>query len=83
MTNNAPYIVNETADFAVVYKPPKMHCIRLGGKRENEDSALFDWFLQQEFNGKRHHENAVNINLMHRLDFETRGLILIAKNADS
>ena len=88
MVNSKPYIIDETVDFAVVYKPHcmhslPMHSIPLKRESEKEDSTLLDWFLQQSFNGRRHHENAVNINLMHRLDFETQGLILIAKNEDS
>jgi 23S rRNA pseudouridine1911/1915/1917 synthase len=66
MGNNLPYILEENSDFAVVYKPPKMHCAP--NKQRNGDTLL-EWY------GKG--------SLMHRLDFETHGLVLFANNEKS
>jgi len=33
--DNAPYILNETDDFIVVYKPAKMHCIPRSNQSES------------------------------------------------
>jgi len=64
--NKEPFVLNETDDFAVVYKPPRMHSAPLP---KSEGDTLADWYAQ----GK----------LLHRLDFETHGLVLFAKNQKS
>jgi 23S rRNA pseudouridine1911/1915/1917 synthase len=74
MNNNEPYILEETADFAVVFKPPRMHSAPLAKK---EGGTLFEWFVARENTAQT---SAV---LMHRLDFDTHGLVLLAKNAKS
>jgi 23S rRNA pseudouridine1911/1915/1917 synthase len=66
MENNLPHILEENNDFAIVYKPPKVHCVP--NKRRNGDNLL-EWY------GKG--------SLMHRLDFETHGLVLFANNEKS
>ena len=75
MTNNEPYILDETNDFAVVFKPPRMHSAPLAKK---EGGTLLEWFTARkkaaQFSGDC---------LMHRLDFDTHGLVLFAKNAKS
>ncbi|MCL2196645.1 MAG: pseudouridine synthase [Treponema sp.] len=83
-----PYVVQETDNYAVVFKPAKMHSESLtkefsqrrrGAKdAEGEESAaaISDWYLKYSgFNE--------NIKLMHRLDYETNGLVLFAKNEKS
>jgi 23S rRNA pseudouridine1911/1915/1917 synthase len=74
VTTNEPYIIDETSDFAVVFKPPRMHSAPLAKK---EGGTLFDWFAE--------HVNTAQsfISLMHRLDFDTHGLVLFAKNTES
>ena len=74
----SPYILAETEDFAVVYKPPLMHCAAL---EKQDNAALTHWLgsLRPRIfsvNGKKTAEGG----LMHRLDFHTRGLVLFAKN---
>ena len=105
-----PYILEETGDFAVVYKPPRMHCAPLVKKtdrplpvnkldrspaerktdrpsltepRHNEETLL-DWYASffppvLSIAGGREGEGG----LMHRLDYETRGLVLFAKNQEA
>ena len=73
--DNNPYILDETDDFAVVYKPPKMHCIPISKNNERlAVNTILEWFTEN---------SAAVFDLAHRLDFETHGLILIAKNEKS
>jgi 23S rRNA pseudouridine1911/1915/1917 synthase len=71
MENNVPFIIDETDDFAVVFKPPKMHSDKL---KKKEGKSLLEWFASQA---------SPVFNIMHRLDFETHGLVLFAKNSKS
>ena len=80
--DNVPYILDETNDFAVIFKPPKMHCVPRSIKNEpltmdnekREKNSVLEWFK----------ENSTSVfDLVHRLDFETHGLVLIAKNEKS
>jgi 23S rRNA pseudouridine1911/1915/1917 synthase len=75
MTDNAPYVIEETSDFAVVFKPPRMHSAPLAKK---EGGTLLDWFTARE-----RALSPCQANLMHRLDFDTHGLVLFAKNIES
>jgi 23S rRNA pseudouridine1911/1915/1917 synthase len=82
-----PYILDETEHFAVLYKPPFLHSAPLkrefdparpgGGER---DGTLLDWYARL-FPGIRQvrGRNAWEGGILHRLDFETRGLVLFAK----
>lgn len=76
-----PQIIEETSDYAVVFKPPKMHSTFLHSvpyAQKNVDTLL-EWYI----------ENGLAVSglpdggLMHRLDFETHGLVLFAKNQKS
>jgi len=60
-----PVIVEETNNYSVVFKPAKMHTSR--GEGEN----LLDWYTART--------DSV-YDVMHRLDYETHGLVLFAKN---
>jgi 23S rRNA pseudouridine1911/1915/1917 synthase len=75
-----PTILDETEDFAVVFKPPRMHCAPLhkGG------DTLLDWYAGvfppvMDMRGRKEGEGG----LLHRLDFETQGLVLFAKNQNT
>jgi len=78
--NRSPVICHETEDFAVVFKPPRMHCAPL--KRDGkENETLLDWYAKifppvMELSGRKEGEGG----LLHRLDFETQGLVFFAKN---
>ena len=65
----------------MIFKPPRMHCAPLlaGG-----GGTLLDWYAGlfphvMELCGRKKTEGG----LLHRLDFETRGLVLFAKNQNS
>ena len=70
-------IHDETGGFAVLVKPPRMHCAPLG--RDGEDTLLHRYaevFPQAVLlPGRKPGEGG----LVHRLDFETGGLVLVAK----
>jgi len=68
---DSPSIIEETADFAVVFKPPKMHSVPL---KRKEGGTLLEWYASKA---------STVFDLMHRLDYETHGLILIAKTQKS
>ena len=72
-----PQILVSEKDFLVVYKPPKMHSAPLA---HSPSDNLFDWCAGKcteilNLSGRRAGEGG----LLHRLDFETQGLVLIAK----
>ncbi|MCL2209258.1 MAG: pseudouridine synthase [Treponema sp.] len=86
MEINTPYILEENKDFAVVFKPPKMHTAaknisfkQRDSKNEShlflcENNTLLDWYSAN---------SSSVFDVMHRLDFETHGLVLFAKNKSS
>jgi 23S rRNA pseudouridine1911/1915/1917 synthase len=72
-----PYILDETADYAVIYKPPRMHAAPL---RKGESGTLLNWYALLfppilTILGRRPQEGG----LLHRLDYATHGLVLFAK----
>ena len=86
-----PVICHETEDFAIVFKPPRMHTAPIGqdaplrqdGKESGggERGTLLGWYAKifppiMELSGRKENEGG----LLHRLDFETQGLVLFAKN---
>jgi 23S rRNA pseudouridine1911/1915/1917 synthase len=86
--NKLPVICHETENFAVVFKPPRMHTDPIGQdaplKRDGKEGCaetLLDWYAKifppiMELSGRKENEGG----LLHRLDFETQGLVLFAKN---
>jgi len=80
--NLLPVICHETEDFAIVFKPPRMHTAPL--RRDGKDGGgetLLGWYAKSfppimELSGRKENEGG----LLHRLDFETQGLVLFAKN---
>ena len=70
----APQILASTGHFLIVYKPPKMHSAP--GKGEN----LVEWCssLVPEIRGLNNEGG-----LLHRLDYETQGLLLFARTRHS
>jgi len=77
----SPYILDETEDFTVIFKPPRMHCAPL---QAGDGGTLLDWYAGlfpqvMALCGRKKSEGG----LLHRLDFETNGLVLVAKNQKS
>jgi len=73
-----PYILNETEDFAVVYKPPRIHSVPL---KNSGGDTLLEWYAAV-FPSVMELSNREG-GMLHRLDFETQGLVLFAKNQPS
>jgi 23S rRNA pseudouridine1911/1915/1917 synthase len=72
-----PRIASEQPGYIAVYKPPNMHTAPL---RAGEGGTLLDWAASlfpevYSVEGKK----PVEGGLLHRLDFETSGLVLIAR----
>jgi 23S rRNA pseudouridine1911/1915/1917 synthase len=68
-----PYVLEETANYAVVYKPPKMHSTDKGTGTP-DFSTLLKWYAEKF---------PPVYDIMHRLDYETHGIVLFAKNEKS
>lgn len=96
MPDDQPSILAETFSYAVVYKPPLMHTAPLRDGSQNRrwrdgfadgnphQQTLLDWCAAhiphiKAVRGRRPWERGV----LHRLDYETRGLVLIAKTQDA
>jgi len=70
-----PFVLDETEDFAVVYKPPRMHSVPL---KNSGGDTLLEWYVAV-FPPVMELSNREG-GMLHRLDFETQGLVLFAKN---
>ena len=73
-----PQILAAEKDFLFVYKPPRMHSAPLADSRGEN---ILDWCARKhpeirDFPGRKEGEGG----LLHRLDFETHGLLLLARN---
>ncbi|MDR2257708.1 MAG: RNA pseudouridine synthase [Treponema sp.] len=73
----SPRLITETGDFAVVYKPPRLHSVPL---RPGEGGTLLEWYGKifppvTDLRGKKPLEGGI----LHRLDYETQGLVLFGK----
>ncbi|MDR0558401.1 MAG: RNA pseudouridine synthase [Treponema sp.] len=83
MMDTQPSILAETSSYAVVYKPPFMHTVPLRDGFADDDShqqTLLDWYAAgcPEARSVRGRQ-AWECGVLHRLDCETQGLVLIAK----
>jgi 23S rRNA pseudouridine1911/1915/1917 synthase len=73
-----PQVLAEEKDFLIVYKPPRMHSTSQVSSAE----SLYIWCVQRfpevgELIGRNKGEGG----LLHRLDYETHGLMLLARNS--
>ena len=76
-----PQILAEEKDFLVVYKPPGTHSAPLA-RSPGESPVILEWCAAKfpdimDLPGRRAGEGG----LIHRLDFETNGLLLVARTA--
>ena len=74
----SPQVLAEEKDFLVVYKPPRMHSTPLPGSAQAD--TLAGWCAARfpetaDLGGRRAGEGG----LLHRLDYETQGLLLVAR----
>jgi 23S rRNA pseudouridine1911/1915/1917 synthase len=76
---DAPAVIYESASYAAVYKPPCMHTVPLSGDPAAPEGTLLDWFAAmrpQALSPRGRHPWEGGV--LHRLDYETRGITLIA-----
>jgi 23S rRNA pseudouridine1911/1915/1917 synthase len=93
-----PFLVDEQRDYLVVYKPPRMHSAPLKSSPAGEagpstgkaagpnavPATLTEWLARShgeimEARGRNPWEGGI----VHRLDYETQGLVLFARNQRS
>ena len=72
-----PHIITDTPSYLVLYKPPCMHTAPL---KAGEKNTLLNWAAEHcpgivKVQGQK----SVEGGLVHRLDYETHGLVLCAK----
>ena len=83
-----PCMVAETLEWAVVYKPPLLPTAPL---RADERNTLVYWFLHARFDTRPpippeseaqavRGKKAIEAGVLHRLDTDTRGVVLFAKD---
>jgi 23S rRNA pseudouridine1911/1915/1917 synthase len=75
-----PYVLDETASYIVVYKPPRLHSVPRNQEEDSPKQTLVDWCARicpevREVQGRNPWEGGI----LHRLDYETQGLVLFAK----
>jgi 23S rRNA pseudouridine1911/1915/1917 synthase len=78
-----PGIVAETSGYLAVYKPPRMHTAPL---REGEEGTLLAWtagYFPEVSAAQCGGHRPVEGGLLHRLDYETHGLVLIARTRET
>jgi 23S rRNA pseudouridine1911/1915/1917 synthase len=73
-------MLDETAEYLVVYKPPRVHSVPLRGPAEDAGETLLDWCVRRfpevgAIRGRQAGEGGI----LHRLDYETSGLVLFAR----
>jgi len=73
-----PQVLAEEKDFLIAYKPPRMH----SAPQTFSVDSLLTWCVQKfpevgELRGRNKEEGG----LLHRLDYETHGLMLIARSS--
>jgi 23S rRNA pseudouridine1911/1915/1917 synthase len=72
-----PQVMEAAGSYLVVYKPPRMHTAPLHNREESLAEWCFARFPEtREPRGRKEGEGG----LLHRLDFETHGLVLFARN---
>ena len=76
-----PQVLAAEKDFLIVYKPPRMHSVPLARSAGGE--TILDWCSAgfpeiMALPGRRAGEGG----LLHRLDYETHGLMLLARNGE-
>jgi 23S rRNA pseudouridine1911/1915/1917 synthase len=83
--DDPPRVIAETDSYLVAYKPAGMHCAPANGRgADGATPSLFDWAAERRpelaaVKGRAKGEGG----LVHRLDRDTRGLVLFAKSDEA
>lgn len=82
----SPSVLDETPAYAVLFKPPRVHTapLKRDAGRTGREPSLLDWYgnlfpQALKVQGKHPWEGGI----VHRLDYETQGLVLVAKTQRS
>ncbi len=79
-----PSIVFIDERYALAYKPAGMHCAPPGAGASGGGPCLLDWFLERHPLARAARgRGAGEAGLVHRLDRDTRGLVLFALNDEA
>jgi 23S rRNA pseudouridine1911/1915/1917 synthase len=75
-----PAVLKESEHYIVLYKPPRFHTAPLHKKTGSEDETLLEWAaaLYPDILSVTGHK-AGEGGLVHRLDYETQGVVLVAR----
>lgn len=76
MSTLKPSLVFADDDYLVIDKPPFWHTV---AQKDSQDNTLAQW-LTGNYPEQRELGNAHEMGICHRLDFETSGLVLVARN---
>lgn len=74
---NSPQIIHEDKDLLVIDKPPGLHSVQ---QSKSQEASLAEWLTKEYPSLARVGKNEGESGLVQRLDFETSGLILVAKH---
>ncbi|MDR0719907.1 MAG: RNA pseudouridine synthase [Treponema sp.] len=75
--NGKPVVLKEQKDYLLLYKPPLMHSAGVKGS----ETSLSQWCASLfPETAKIHGWKEGEGGLLHRLDYDTRGLVLFARN---
>ncbi|HXH74943.1 MAG TPA: RNA pseudouridine synthase [Bacteriovoracaceae bacterium] len=73
-------IIKETADYIAIHKPPGVHSHPLC--YTDQDTALNFLVQEKKWDALNINQSSYDRGLLYRLDLETSGVLLLAKNAD-
>ncbi|MDR2159749.1 MAG: RNA pseudouridine synthase [Treponema sp.] len=73
-----PVLIDEKDGYAVLYKPPRLHCVPLVA---GDGNTLLEWYARRfpavlSLRGRK----GIEGGMVHRLDYETSGLVLAARD---
>ena len=94
---SVPYILNEYDDIYFIYKPPYWNCItyvaysnikklqQTPGKEihKNFEHLILDWIKDNLKIDDEIHNELYRYGLVNRIDLETSGILMVAKNKDA
>ncbi len=74
----SPEIITETPDYFVINKPPGMAC-----EPPSHEATLRDWLIENGHINKSDWKEEERYGIVHRLDTDTSGVTIWAKNKDA
>jgi len=83
--NKYPFVIKSNKDIYLIYKPPLWNCatddtLNLMKKKIKTKKIIVEWIKNNLYLDKSVSNYDVNYGLLNRLDYETSGIIMVAKN---